>query len=184
VQLATVNENTQIHSQIKTETMASKSDPISRLRAKSLVSGLLVGLGAGALSGAGDGVQAMGVNAFGGLIMIFVGGYAGGLLGMLARNVKSLVRPSGRTVSELGAEAVLPASSFGALMGLLVTLVAFEAGSAHFGAGIGAACGGFVGGLAAEEMGGILYLLEGGSVRENRTGRISLDESGKDPEKK
>jgi hypothetical protein len=113
-------------------------------------------------------------------LFVVAGGHAGGLAGILLRGIWGAIRGHGKKQNRAGADAIMPALSFGALLGLVLTLIFNDWGVAHWGAGIGAVLGGVCGGLAGESVGIMLRVLvtdkEGvmPRPRESGEGRVKL----------
>jgi hypothetical protein len=164
-------------------------DAGTRLKAKSLMAASLVGGGSGvvaALNGAGDMLS----TVFLGMLLVLVGGHAGGFAGMMIRSVTSSVRRKGGS-SGGGIDVIMPALSFGALVGLMFALIVANWKDAHLGAAVGAVLGGMAGGMAGESVGDMLNLITivegGGKIPRPREqgGRLDIvDFEKRDPDKK
>lgn len=156
-------------------------DADTKLKAKSLLAASAIGGGAGIIASVyGSGDSDVVTTGFVGLLLVIAGGHAGGLLGFLLRGAWSAVRGDGKKSSGTVGDVVMPALSFGALLGLVLTLIFNDWGAAHWGAGIGAVLGGVCGGLAGESVGIMLRVLvtdREGSMprrRESGEGRVKL----------
>lgn len=163
-------------------------DAGTRLKAKSLLAASLVGGGSGvvaALSGSGDVLT----TAFLGILLVLAGGHAGGFAGLMIRGVLAGVRRKGGPGG--GIDVIMPALSFGALVGLVFALIVASWKDAHLGAAVGAVLGGLAGGLAGESVGDMLNLITivegGGKMPRSRKqdGRLDIvDFKERDPDEK
>jgi hypothetical protein len=156
-------------------------DADTKLKAKSLLAASLIGGGAGIIASVyGTGDSDAVTTGFLGFLLVIAGGHAGGLAGILLRGILGAVRGHGTKNNRASADVVMPALSFGALLGLVLTLIFNDWGAAHWGAGIGAVLGGVCGGLAGESVGIMLRILvtdkEGAMPRrrESGEGRVKL----------
>jgi hypothetical protein len=135
-------------------------DLSTRLKAKSLLAAAVVGGGGGVLATVyGSGDSTMVVNGFVGLVLVVVGGHAGGFAGLLARSLWGMIRGRGGRMSDAGTDAIMPVLAFGSLLGLVFWLIFADWGGAHWGATLGAIAGGAAGGMAGENVGNMLRLL-------------------------
>jgi len=162
-------------------------DAATRIKAKSLLAASVVGGGSGVvagLPGAGDVLT----TGFAGVLFVLVAGHAGGFAGMMLKGLLKTIldkAPKGGGRKSAGgdsADLILPALSFGALLGFAGWLVFADWDSAHLGAAAGAALGGLAGGLTGETVGALLQLIltveAGGDMprRGGETGRLEIVE--------
>jgi hypothetical protein len=162
-------------------------DAATRVKAKSLMAASLVGGGSGVVAGFNGTGEAL-TTGFAGVLFVLVAGHAGGFAGMMIKGLLKAVldkkkQAEGRkSAAGDSADLILPALSFGALLGFAGWLVFADWGAAHLGAAAGAALGGLAGGLTGETMGALLQLIltveAGGDMprRGGDTGRLEIVE--------
>ncbi|MDY7001080.1 MAG: hypothetical protein SVS15_04770 [Thermodesulfobacteriota bacterium] len=173
--------------------MLNRGDPLSRVRTKSFLAVCLVGALAGVVSGLhGKGDMGVFLYGFSGAVSVLITASAGGFMGMFLRNAILFFRGGRAEEGGTNTDGIFPASSFGALVGLVVVLVAGDWGGAYYGAVVGAFFGGILGVLPGEAVGVLLRMLafEERGGEEERTADVPEEEiqmSGEDlvePEEK
>jgi len=168
--------------------MFRRDNALSRLRTKSFLAVCLVGALSGVVTGLhGKGTMGVFLYGFSGAVSVIIMASAGGFMGMFLRNAVLFFRGGRAEQGHMNTDGIFPASSFGALVGLVAVLMAADWDQAYYGAVVGAFFGGILGVLPGEGVGVLLRMLaleERGGDKEKRLPEVLKEEiqmSGEDP---